>query len=148
MKLFNFKFINFSNDEINNYLKTYGLFSFQNRVIFRIFIFTFKIKSSKNAPLELKNQIKIVEHQNAFYNLRSNGNLQVTSNRSLTKNGDKTFNYIFSKIINNFFTLFNESNLKNFQSNLLLNLNLYVVKFISIDIFCKFNLNLNFYFYS
>ena len=51
----NFLILNFSTVEsLNSFLKNYGIFSFQYKIISRILIFVFKIKNSENSLHELK----------------------------------------------------------------------------------------------
>ena len=114
------------NETINKILKLYGLSSFHHRLISRIFVFTAKVGSETNSPVELKRDISLTELNNEFYNLRSNKTSTVLPNFSSTKFGGLMFKNKFGNLINNFKSLDFFSDLKIFKESLYKNLDEFV----------------------
>lgn len=145
-KLFKFKFINKSNDEINTELKEYNLFSFTHRLGFRLVTFVHKLVHDNLSPSLLRLWLQSEILFNSNYNLRSNNTNQFRTANSKTKYGDIKFNFIIPKILNkiNFINL--SLDFRSFKNCILNNLNFYIDKLITIV--PKFNncCNLNYIF--
>ena len=101
-KLFKFNLNNVSAIESNIFLKSYGLFAFQYRVLFRLFLFSFKIVACIPSPQSLILQLKANEishehdlrHKNPFIQARTN--LYIGEKTSLFKNFDVFYKSRFS----------------------------------------------------
>jgi hypothetical protein len=145
-KLFSFKFLNKTHNEVNEFLKEFGLFSFQHRLTFRLVLFANKIIQLNSSPKLLKSWLEPVELCNTRYSLRSNNSIGFTSDKILKKFGDITFKNFFSKFLNkigynNICVDFN-----SLRNNLIhSSLNNYFC--ILIKIYPKFDSDINFYFY-
>jgi hypothetical protein len=97
-KLFNFKMENSSNiEKFNDSLTNYGLFSFQHRIMNKLFNFTHSIVNNSNAPSHLHQVFK----QEKFTNSRArNPSLILPVIR--THFGEKSFSFFFINFFNNF----------------------------------------------
>jgi hypothetical protein len=97
-KLFNFKMENSSNiEKFNDSLTNYGLFSFQHRIMNKLFNFTHSIVNNSNAPSHLHQVFK----QEQFTNSRArNPSLILPVIR--THFGEKSFSFFFINFFNNF----------------------------------------------
>ena len=85
-------------NKLNNILESYGIFTFQHRVISRIIVFAFKIVHNNSFPVCLKNQI-IINNENPIYPYGLRG---INKLRCCGKEEENTFYYYFSQIINKF----------------------------------------------
>ncbi len=141
-----FKFYLRSQDEIDKTLYKYGLDSFHQRILKKIFIFSYKILNNKSSPIQLQKWLNIKTLNNNYYNLRSNNTNVFSCDKSNTKYGDKTFKNIFSKILNFFDIKFLFLNYREFVNKFFLD------KQILLDKLLKSNSNLkidiDFYFYN
>jgi hypothetical protein len=81
---------------INDFLKKYNLFSFQHRVFYRLSIFSFNCKNNKTIDIVETNLAR-----NNGHNLRNTNHL--TRYHVNLKEGKKTFNYFFSKLIYSYY---------------------------------------------
>ena len=139
-----------SNDDVlnfNNKLQSYGLFTFQHRLLNKILTFTHNIINNPNAPSGLKSILK-PENINDIAISNLNQSLFVTELRSqrrifksdekITKFNQLTFSYFFTKILHNF--LNSNFNLPFFQfkKKILVETNANYCKFLKI--FSKFNI--------
>ena len=99
-KLFKFNYNSFDPIVVNNFLEKYGLFSFQHRVILKLFSFSHKILNNCNSPTGLSSQLKKNSSLNKNYNLRNKDKFFIPS---INKNcGEDTFAYFFSNLFNKF----------------------------------------------
>ena len=99
-KLFKFNYNSFDPIVVNNFLEKYGLFSFQHRVILKLFSFSHKILNNCNSPTGLSSQFKKNSSLNKNYNLRNKDKFFIPS---INKNcGEDTFAYFFSNLFNKF----------------------------------------------
>ena len=145
-KLFKFKFYsNQSISEINNILKSFNLFSFQTRIVYRITNFLYHILFSLNSPILLKNKLNVVTKELHGYYTRNSciGKFEVP--KSNTNIGDLRFDFVFSKYLNSikFYTLNNDY--KKFKISLNLNIENFVDSFVKL--LPKFNVDLNSFLY-
>lgn len=143
-KLFKFNFSNFSVIQINKFLFSYNLFSFEHRILYKLSIFSFNIKNKQNSPIELKNFLRPPETIHS-YSLRNSTKSLVQSDVFLSKYGEWSFGSFFSKFFNKIpenRILFFENNLSNFKSLFFNNFDIILSNFVII--FYKFNLSINF----
>jgi hypothetical protein len=94
--------ISFANDFNlwNNHLDIYNLYSFQHRILFRLHTYIYKILHFNNSPRNLSNQFIFNSALNKKYSLRNLNDLYVPSISIFNDNGNKQFNYFFSRFIN------------------------------------------------
>ena len=100
VKLFSLKFFNLSLESFNIILNDIDIYSFQHRLLYRLFMFIYNVDHSADAPTELKECLTQIVLKNKFYNLRSSGSKLVKSVFSKTKFGDITFTNFSAKFIN------------------------------------------------
>ncbi len=134
--------------EINSKLKEYRLFSFHHRLIYRVSLFINSLLVNDNAPKLLSNKLKQKLLVNNHYNLRSNNTKMVVIHRVNTTYGDRNFESVFGKIINNIKSCDFTERALTFKRNLL-NHNLHIILEKSLSLFPKLNcdlLFLNFYY--
>ena len=143
--MFKFNFRDFSDSLINEVLGSIGLTSFHHRKIPRLLIFIAKMCSYPCAPTHLKNILARSSLVNDNHEQRSNEKVLVLTDRAYTKYGDITFKHFCGKIINNMTNLNFYDNFFNFKKFLYDNTNELIKKFK--QMYCKFNLNLNFLFF-
>ena len=130
-----------------NTTKTYGLFTFQHRLLNKILTFTHNIINNPNAPSELKSILK-PENINDIPIPTLNQSLYVTELRSqrrifksdekITKFNQLTFSYFFTKILHNFLNSNFNLPLVQFKKKILVETNANYCKFLKI--FSKFNI--------
>ena len=139
-KLFNLNFSNNSAIEINSKLKKFNLFSFNHRVLYRLFTFSHKIYSNPNAPQILKSQL-LPEHQPETiptYDFRPRKNNDLYNNKTRIKAGEHTFGYFFNKFYQKFDSTLLRASFKDFKKTISINLNNYLSSFLIS--FNKFNI--------
>jgi hypothetical protein len=140
--LFNFKPNITSTPDFNDYnnkLQQIGLFNFQHRFIQRTSLFIHKILNLSSSPPNLKNKFIFNSNLNKHHLLRNSTDLYVPSIGKFNHYGEETFEYFFSKFINNL--IINDINLNFtfFKSRIMNNINLIFILFT--NIFNKFDLN-------
>ena len=116
--------------------KSYNLNAFRHRLILAYFSFIYKIVNTDNAPSKLK-ELLIKTPKTCNYNLR---NSKLFFDQPLILNnhfGENTFDYFFSKFINNFFIDDFTLSPIFFNNPKFNNINLIVPKFIKL--FSKFD---------
>ena len=96
-KLFKFNFTDFNINDINNFLCTYGLFSFQHRLFFRLSTFIYNIKNNLFSPILLRDSL-VLRSTDLPYRLDLESlNVQ----RTITKKfGDLMFGVFYPKFLN------------------------------------------------
>jgi hypothetical protein len=129
LKLFSFNFKDWSNEQVNNFLKNYGLFSFQSRCLVRLALFSFKIVNNSNSPPNLKKQIIQTKNKTGAHTLRNSSDIVVKN--TLNKFGEKCFSKFFPTMINLCFggDYFFNINLISFKNSLLKTINILSCKF-------------------
>ena len=136
-KLLNFKkSVDDNIETFNENLSNYGLFSFQHRVMFKLFKFSHSIIYNSNSPADLHQVFK----QDTYLKSRArSASLLLPAIK--THYGEKTFQFFFIKLFNNFGKKDFFSNYELFISNINRNLNCIFRNFIKIfpifDIFYK-----------
>lgn len=142
-RLFKFKI----NDDViktNQFLKSFCLFSFEFRIIYKLANFAFFIKNQSLAPSQLKILLIPVE-SNHDYNLRlSTKSILKSSINPKSKYGEWSFSGFYTKFFNNIKLnreIFSFNNIIHFKQFLLNNIANIYVNFIKI--FSKFEINLN-----
>ena len=99
-----------SNEDIikfNNKLQTFGLFSFQHRLMNKILTFTHKIIKNQNSPSELKKDLTpeavfASEEQTTQFTILRN-NKKINKNAVIaSRYNQQTFSFFFRKLILNF----------------------------------------------
>ena len=144
-KLLDLKFVNLSLESINIILNDIDLYSFQHRLLYRLFMFIYNVDHSSEAPTELKECLAQIVIKNRFYNLRSNGSKLVKSYFCKTKFGDSMFINFSAKLINKFSFIKNMNKFSDFNFFLNNNMNLLFYEFVKL--FNKFDLNMDFNFF-
>ena len=134
-KLFKFR-VTDDPTETDNNLEKLGLFSFQHHIILKLFTFVYKIYQITNSPINLRNQI-YQKKDTIKYNLRSKKTF-TQSQIKFSHYGEKTFNYFFSKLLNEFCQNVFLFNYQLFKYMIFNNINNIYLKFIII--FKKYNL--------
>ena len=95
----------------NNFLASYGLFSYQHRLLHRILSFANKIYFSisplaaphhQASPLLLKNLLRLKDCRQSTMSMSLRSKANLDASKSNTKYGDLTFGHIFPKLINFF----------------------------------------------
>ncbi len=94
LRLFKIRFVDQEATTVNGCLKSYSLFSFQYRILFRLFWFSFKIVACKPSPIRLLDQLKLETHA---HNIRDKPTY--ATNRTLTNIGERKFGFFFSKFL-------------------------------------------------
>jgi hypothetical protein len=140
-KICNFT-INTSNDFNlwNNQLSYYNINSFQHRILFRLNTYIYKILHYKNSPRNLSKLFIFNSALNKKYSLRNTNDLYIPSIGRYNDNGEKQFDYFFSKFINEIMSK-NEIELDFdlFKTRAKNNINLLFLDFVVI--FINFDLN-------
>jgi hypothetical protein len=140
-KICNFT-INSSNDFNlwNNQLSYYNINSFQHRILFRLNTYIYKILHYKNSPRNLSKLFIFNSALNKKYSLRNTNDLYIPSIGRYNDNGEKQFDYFFSKFINEIMSK-NEIELDFdlFKTRAKNNINLLFLDFVVI--FINFDLN-------
>ena len=142
-----------SNDDVlnfNNKLQSYGLFSFQHRLLNKILTFTHNIINNPNAPSDLKNTLKsenindndleLIENSADYTELRTKKRYRKNA-ETITKFNQLTFSYFFTKLIKNFLNSNFNLPFYQFKLKLISEMNRNYCKFI--NIFSKFNVEHN-----
>jgi hypothetical protein len=133
-KLLNLKYeiklrIDFNN--FNHLLLNYNLYSFQHRILLKLFRFSFNILNCTATPIDLKCKI-IFNHQlNKNYNLRNINKLATPLTSQGNNYGTRTFSYFFSHFINKFDVNIFSNNYSIFNDTITANLNNYFLVFIN-----------------
>ena len=124
-------------NSVNNELECITLQSLHHRVLFKLFMFIYKIKNYNDSPKLLKNKLILNLELDRGYFLR-NDFLIASANISSSNNyGERTFEYFFPIFINNL-CIFNLSlPFNTFKLSYFNNINLYFNKFITL--FPKFD---------
>ena len=136
-KLLNFKkSVDDNIEEFNENLSNYGLFSFQHRIMFKLFNFSHSIINNSNSPADLHQVFK----QETYLKSRArSASLLLPAIK--THYGEKTFQFFFIKFFNNFGKKDFFASYELFISNINRNLNCIFRNFIKIfpifDIFYK-----------
>jgi len=134
-KLFKFKFsieIKSCNDGkslncFNNFLGKYNLFTFQHRLIYRIFIFIHKIMNSYNSPILLKEMISKYDSAQQKYSFRKVPLFNLP--RTRTHYGEDTFGYFINKFLNKYCADL-DLNLNFYKKRIFNNINIIFLNFI------------------
>ena len=117
--------------------------------MYKLLTFAFIIKNKQNSPECLKSQLEF-EKENSNYELRDSSKLLIKPDKFCTKHGESTFKNLFSKLFNGiksctYLTSYlTENNFLDYKKILLLNLDIFLVKFI--NDFKQFNFEHSFYF--
>lgn len=129
----------------NNKLEKYGLNAFQHRIIMRLSTYIYKIFTDDMAPAKLKLCFVYNSQLNKPSGLRNLNSLAIPSKSKFNDHMESTFEYFFSKFINEIFLkifkkkiYFNEINFNTFKLFIYTNINLIFLNFI--EIFKKFDL--------
>ena len=150
-KLFNFSFIKYekglaivkTHDEINEFLKSYNLFSFHHRVTLRLLLFLHKICYSINSPV-LLNKWLLPSSKTSTYNLRYKQVFDI--DRCYTNYGDLTFKNMFTRYLNKLnFDSFDHCFIK-FKNDRIGSGKLQTDLKTLIKLYPKFDCDINFYF--
>jgi len=159
-KLFKFKNESKSNEELNNYnnfLEKYGLSTFEHRLLMKFSVFIHRIVNNISAPTSLKERISKndVDSTDRRSTLRKRTQNPLThkvqpilsrhhnavSEPSITSRfGERTFDYFFSKLINNIITTEINESFRFFRTIVFNNINLLFLKFIGCSFFKNFDL--------
>jgi hypothetical protein len=138
-KLFKFNYNSHNPIEINNFLEKYGLFSFQHRVILKLFNFSHKIHINCKSPSGLSSQFIKNSSLNKNYSLRNKDKYFIP--RIKTHYGEATFAYFFSTLFNKFLNDDDfEIKTKFFSHRIFNNINLIFNDFVLL--FPKFSINI------
>jgi len=131
-KLFKINFSSMDSQSVNNYLESFGLFSFQHRLTFKLLTFSFKIYRNLDSPSILKNLLVLNKERKLIYNLRNTNEFH-NFTKSINRYGDLTYSHFFSNLINvsccDLFTD-NNVNLKFFNCSIFNNINILYAKII------------------
>jgi hypothetical protein len=124
----------------NNQLSYYNINSFQHRILFRLNTYIYKILHYKNSPRNLSILFIFNSALNKKYSLRNTNDLYIPSIGRYNDNGEKQFDYFFSKFINEIMSK-NEIELDFdlFKTRAKNNINLLFLDFVVI--FINFDLN-------
>jgi hypothetical protein len=125
----------------NNKLENLGLMTFQHRLITRLVWFSYKLF---NNPIKIENLFNVFEFnrdRNKGYLLRNNDNLFIPQVGKLNRYGCETFQFMFSKLINELCILDLNIDSKLFKIRMKNNINLNFFKFIKL--FPKFDIDYN-----
>jgi len=144
-KLFGYKFVGKTHEEIANELSKDNLTSFSHRLTSRLLIFVHKSRYDTRGPQQLREWLQPVTLNNSRYNLRTNNKITFVASKSSTKYGDLTFSNFLCNYLNKINFLSFNTNLKKFEEEITQCLNNLLSIFIYI--IPKFNTHLNFYFY-
>lgn len=141
-RLFKFDFSELDSNAINDFLKNYGLFAFQHRIMLRLSLFTYKIISERAPPI-LRNLITSAE-SNDGTGEATLGNIREKKVIAL-RSGQKTVLYnpeskyekisfasVFSNVKNYCIFPYFNSNFKKFKSSICTNLNTITTAFSNI----------------
>ena len=115
--LFKFIKINLNNVEANranDFLKRYNLFSYQHCVFYRLSIFGFECR-------KLVNSLETNATKECVYTLCNRNNFKPV--QVDLQEGKKTFEYFFSKFLNNFYIKYPDFKFSSFKNFVLKNLN-------------------------
>ncbi len=115
-------------NHINIELDKFGLMSFQHRLIYRTLSFAFK--TLNNDGSNLKHNLKYNTDLNKGYSLRNSNQLTIPYTGKFNDYGKNTFEYIFSKIINDFDSYFSSNSHGQFKISINNNINLIFNKFL------------------
>ena len=136
-KLFRFNFINVNICTVNTFLKRYGLFSLQYRILYRLSLFFYKLKTQTDVISKIFD-IKIRKFN---YNLRNPTKYEEP--KISNKYSMMELKYVFPKWCNMFKLDIFSMNFTDFKTYLLKNLDFIFNSFIKVHIFSKFDV-LNF----
>ena len=128
----------------NDKLQTFGLFSFQHRLMNKILTFAHKIINNPNSPSELKGLIRPedirVSHNSC--ELR-NKKTYIKDSETITRYNQQTFSYFFRKLITNFIKSDFNLDFKFFILKMATDLKSNFLNFIKT--FSKFNITYRYY---
>jgi hypothetical protein len=110
----------------NNNLEYYGLQAYQHRIIIRLSTYIHKILNNSNSPANLVACFTYNNNLNKKYNLRNLNKLYIPSKGKYNDRFENTFNYFFSKFVNELYS-----------EDLLLGFNLFKIRVIN-NINCNF----------
>ena len=100
IKLLRINIIGDSITQINSNLKQFNLFSFHHRCVYRILIFTFKIKADPNSPACLKRTLDFTKTFSHPYQLRESTLRKIKLPVTKSKFGDNVFRNAFGRLLN------------------------------------------------
>jgi len=140
-KLLNFKKSSDENiEDFNENLSNYGLFSFQHRVMIKIFNFAHSMINNLNSPVDLQQVFK----QETYLKSKARSASLILPVIK-THFGEKTFQFFFIKLFNNFGKKDFFSNYELYISSINRNLKSIFIKFVNIfPIFNVFYKNLDY----
>jgi hypothetical protein len=126
-------------NKLNNLLEKYGLANFQHRIIARTTAFSFKVLNDSNAPVTLAKSLINNDQLGKKYPLKNIGQLETPRISDLNNYGMNTFEFYFSKFINNFCIKDIKLEFNFFKKRIKNNINLIFDKFV--ELFPKFDLS-------
>ena len=136
-KLFKFKFDGLNGQGMNDFLHKYNIFAFEHRILYRLFLFSYKLLKDDAAPENLKSQLKLNSTRNLKHDLRNKDKLIVQPPEN-NKYGESTFGNFFPHFINLFSNEFLCSPISIFKTTVLKKFDSHYEQFIKK--FSKFNL--------
>ena len=142
-KLFKFKFNN-NLIETNHFLKTFNIFSFEHRIVYKILKFSFLIKNETLAPRELKQQFETIKPTHN-YSLRVSTLSLISKPKIQSNYGAWSLNSFFADFYNKIKInreLFFINNISIFNKLIHEKLNEILIDFLYY--FSKFEININF----
>lgn len=122
-------------NKLNIHLETFGLSSYQHRLLKRLMYFSYNIL---NGSSSVKNLLIKNDDLNKGYNLRNLNRYSQPSLLGKNRYGDETFEYFFSKFINEFSLMDIGLKFETFKIRVHNNINIIFDKFIKIN--TKFDL--------
>ncbi len=126
-------------NNVNNQLAKYNLMNFQHRILNKLLIFSHKILNSLNGPINLKASFEKKSDLNRTYSLRNDNELMHPKISKINKQGERTFAYCFTKLINNICIEDINLDFNFFKSRVKNNINIHFNKFVTL--FVRFDLN-------
>ena len=115
---------------LNNNLSKYNLECYQHRLIKRIARFIFKIYNNKNSPNGLKmSLITNIDKKTISYDLRNKNSFFIQAKGKYNNHMEWTFNYFYSKFLNEFLLSDLSLDPNNFRRRIDNNINLHFLKF-------------------
>ena len=111
-KLFGYKFVGKTHDEIASELSKDKLTSFNHRLTSRLLIFVHKVRYDNRGPQQLREWLQPVTLINSRYNLRTNNKIAFVPSKISTKFGDLTFSNFLCNYLNKINFLSFNKNLK------------------------------------
>jgi len=148
VRLFKFKLNNIPLDDINKLLSQHGLLSFEHRFILKLSKFSANVIHCPYAPSDLK-KLLVQPEQNSQHNFRESTIQLISSDKFTSQYGEWTFQNFFAnfynKIKENRF-LYTITDFKEYNIQLMKNLDIIVAD--SLKIFRKLAININLSFFN